>query len=193
MSQKIITDARTLSNAKYAEGMTRLTRNATCEGLTLAFTTFFKRTTYQCSGSNVEKARIMDKEYYSWEAELQAMWPGILRELATTRPDLVPDVDKMPKTGWTMFQANMLSAVNNCPANPQEERAQRYQASIDTYLRELAKVNGSLPPDTEKMKSQQQHHQREQTASRLTAAAFDPCRHDLTALTMRRLRTWLKN
>jgi hypothetical protein len=192
-AQEVTTDARTITNAKYAEGTTRQTRNATSEGLGLAFTTFFKRTTYQCSGSNVEKARIMDKEYYSWDAELQAMWPGILRELATTRPDLLPDLDQIPKTGWTLFQANMLSAVHNCPDDPQEERAQRYQASIDTYLRELAKVNGSLPPDTDKMKSQQQHHRKAQTAARLTAAAFDPCTHDLCAPTMKRLRTWLKD
>jgi hypothetical protein len=71
---------RKIINAKYAEGTTRQTRHATSEDLGLAMTTlsFFKRTTHQCSGANVEKARIMDKEYLVWEAELTAQWPGIL-------------------------------------------------------------------------------------------------------------------
>jgi hypothetical protein len=192
-TEQLVTEGRKIVNAKYAEGTTRHTRHATCEGLGLAMTAFFKRTTHQCSGANVEQARILDKDYWVWDAELQSQWPGILRDLADRRPDLLPDCEKMPKTGWTLFQANMLSAVHNCPTDPQEERATRYRASVDNYLRDLAKKNGNLPNDTDEIRGQALAHRQAQTAARLSATAFDLSTHDLKAPTLTRLRLWLKD
>jgi hypothetical protein len=94
----------------------------------------------------------------------------------------------MPKTGWTLYQANMLSAVHNCPADPQEETDLRYKDSVDNYLRELAMINGTLPRDTDEVKNKRKEYRRNQTEARLLPATFDVCDHEVKAPSMDRLR-----
>ena len=68
---------RSVSDACYAENVTR---DKISPGMDSIFTQLFTRSTYQCSGADDDKARIMDLEYFEWEALLEAQWPGLLRE-----------------------------------------------------------------------------------------------------------------
>ena len=183
---------RLLGAKKYAEGMDRTSRNIISEGEEIAMTTFFNRTTHQCSGADNSKARIMDTEYYEWEAQLNAQWPGILRELVALRPDLVPDLADIPKTGWTKFEANLLCALHYCPSDPMKERTDRHAKSLAGYRTELAKKAGSLPSNTDQENAATHQTQRDVIASRLTFAAFQPDAHVITSPTLKAFRKWLE-
>jgi hypothetical protein len=182
---------RGLGSAKYAEGMNAESRHTVSDELDTCYRRFFSRTTHQCSGSNNDKAAIMDTEYHVWGAKLDAQWPGILRELAATSPDCVPNLDAMPKTGWTDFQANLLSAVHGCPDDPAHERKERYRQNLHHYRRHLAQNNGALPRNTDEEDAaiKQKHNKR--TASRLKTAAFDPGTYPIHAPTLAAFRKWL--
>jgi hypothetical protein len=182
---------RELGAAKYAEGLTGKDRNVLTEAELWVYTTFFLRSTHQCSGANVDHARIMDKEYYVWEADLYAEWPGLLRELGQRRPDLVPDLDRMPTTGWTKFQANFLAAVHGCPDDTALECKKRKKHMLDKYCRGLAVKTGRLPAPTADQKTADDTHRRAQTLARLDQDLFSPYTHDVTAPTMPTFRAWL--
>jgi hypothetical protein len=183
---------RLLGAQQYAEGMDRKSRNILCEGEEIAMTTFFNRTTHQCSGADNSRARIMDTEYYEWEAQLHAQWPGILRELVALRPDLVPDLAEIPKTGWTKFQANLLSALHYCPSDPMQERTDRHAESLAQYRTTLAKKSGSLPMNTAEENASLRETKRDRAASRRTFAAFKPDAHVITSPSLEAFRAWLK-
>jgi hypothetical protein len=182
---------RSITSAKYAEGMDGKSRNQVSAELDMCYRRFFSRTTHQCSGSSNDKAAIMDTEYHVWGAKLDAQWPGILRELAATSPDCVPDLDAMPKTGWTDFQANLLSAVHGCPDDPSLERKERYRKHLHHYRHALAQTNGALPRNTDEENAAIKQTQQRRTASRLTTAAFDPRTYAIHAPCLKTFRKWL--
>jgi hypothetical protein len=191
-SQVALDESRSCANARYAEGTDRTSRNFVSDGETMAYDTFFHRTTHQCSGADVARSRILDREYFTWEADLSAQWPGILRELAGAHPHLLPDLAAIPKTGWTKFQASMLAAVHGCPDDPTKERTLRHAKSVAVHCRRLATKAGRLPPWTIMEKEVALEKQRAVIQSRLTASAFDPTKYEVTAPTMPAFREWLK-
>jgi hypothetical protein len=190
-SQVALDASRSCANARYAEGTDRTSRNMVGHGEDMAYDTFFHRTTHQCSGADVGRSRIMDREYFTWEADLSAQWPGILRELAVAHPQLVPALGAIPKTGWTKFEASMLAAVHGCPDDPTKEREDRHARSVAAHCRHLAVKAGRLPVQTIAEKNEDHKERRAVLQSRLTASEFDPTTYEVTAPTLDAFRNWL--
>ena len=180
---------RSIEDASYA---TDVNRDKIGEALDKVLTAFFNGTTHQCSGADQSKARIMDVDYFQWDAELSGQWPGLLRELAAKHPHLVPDLQDMPKTGWTDFEACLLSAVHASPNDPKEEREVRTKKRNTEYNTILAQKKGSLPPTTETERAKARAQRRQRVSSRLKYDTFDPAAYDIRAPAMRTFRAWLK-
>jgi hypothetical protein len=183
-----LNDGRALRDACYANAVTR---NKVTEGMDLLFHRFFHRTTHQCSGANNSKARIMDTEYHLWEALLHSNWPALLRELAGERPDLVPDLADMPNTGWTDFDACMLSAVHQTIPDTEAEQALRHKEFIADYCDRMSRVRGELPAKSKAELDADQNQRRARTASRLQQETFKPAEYFIEAPRLKTFRTWL--
>jgi hypothetical protein len=180
---------RSISNACYAENVTR---DKIPPGMDSVFMQFFMRSTHQCSGADNDKARIMDHEFYEWEAMLEAQWPGLLREQALHQPDQVPDLEAMPRSGWTDYQACMLSALEQTSQDAAEERSVRQNKYLIAYRLQLARVRGELPSFTKKEEAARKKIQHDRTASRLQPDSFNPAEYTIQAPTLRTFRAWLK-
>jgi hypothetical protein len=189
--QEALAVLRSTSNANYAEGTDRTSRNIVSEGETMAYKTFFFRTTHQASGADVSRSRILDRTYTTWGADLSAQWPGLLREVAEYRPDLLPDMKQMPKTGWSKFEASMLSAVHACPDDPVAERKDRHAKYLENYRMHLARKGGRLPKCTDAQLEERSKHEKAQIAARVTPGAFDPETYTVTAPMLDTFRAWL--
>ena len=183
-----LVSGRSITEAVYAEN---ISRDKTPEGLAHVYKHFYSRSTYQCSGAVQEKARIMDMEYYEWEAQLHAEWPTLLRELAAAHPHLVPKADAMPKTGWTEFDASLLAAIHQVPDDPAAAKKQLRLDFLETYCNSLARKNGCLPPVSDAVKDEVAQARRDRTASRLNVATFDPATYTIIAPQLRSFRKWL--
>jgi hypothetical protein len=183
-----VLEGRGVEDASYAEHVTRDKIN---EVIDAAFKNFYERTTYQCSGAKTEQARIMDKPLYEWEAELAAMWPSLLREIAEERPQLVPALSDTPKSGWSDFEACLLSAVHSPPVDPVEEQTLRTQDFKKDYVVHLARMRGALPRATEQETKAMHDERAQRTASRLHRETYDPHNYSITAPSLRTLRLWL--
>ena len=184
----VIEDQRSLQDASYAENVTR---DKTPEGMSTVFGHFFSRSTHQCSGSDQQKTRIMSEELYEWEADLQSQWPGMLRELADNHPHLVPNLEDIPKTGWTDFEACLLSAVHASPPDAALEKSTQYKAFIDKYLVKLATKRGCLRPASKTKLAQEKETRRQRTDSRLRQDTFDPAAYKIEAPSLATFRRWL--
>ena len=179
---------RSLHECNYATEVTRVKIN---EGMDIIMDRFFTRTTHQCSGASNSKARIMDKDLHQWEALLHSNWPALLRELAMDRPDLVPDLDSIPKTGWTDFDASMLSAVHAEVPDAEAEQARRHKQFMLVLCNRLGVVRGCLPPKTPEEIAASKERWRARTASRLTKEKFDPLAYEIRAPLLKTFRKWL--
>ena len=184
-----ILPGRAINDAAYPENVTR---DKTPEGMGHMFKHFYSRSTYQCSGATHEKARIMDMEYFEWEALLQSQWPDLLREVAQAMPHLVPKTEDMPPTGWTDFQANMLSAVRQVPADAAGAQEARRVDFLTKYCNHLARLRGCLPPLSKQEKRDDQRRRRLRTASRRSPEAFDAETYAIAAPRLETFRVWLK-
>ena len=185
-------EGRGISDACYAENVER---NKTPEGLDIVFNAFFHRTTYQCSGADNDKARIMDKDIHEWNALMVAQWPALLRELADARPDLVPNVEKMPKQGWTDFEASILAATcqhMHYERDPIEEFESRKKAALKKYCNRLAQIRGCLPPTSKEEKERDREKQRRRTQMRLKQEDFNPAFYSVRAPQLATFRLWLQ-
>jgi len=180
---------RSVSDACYAENVKR---DKIPPGMDSIFTQFFTRSTYQCSGADDDKARIMDLEFFEWEALLEAQWPGLLREQALRQPDQVPVLADMPSTGWTDYEACMLSALEPNPVDATEERLVRRTKFLIEYRLQLARVRGELPTSTKAELAARKQIQHDRTASRLHLGTFNPAEYYIQAPSLRTFRAWLK-
>ena len=184
-----VEDGRGIEDACYAEDVTRCKVN---DGMDTAFRNFYSRTTYQCSGADQEKTRIMDKELFEWEGMLQARWPALLREVAAATPGMVPNAEDMPKSGWTEFQACLMSAVQQVPADTAAEQKKRTDDFMGVYYLHLARLRGALPGATVKEELAKKAVQADRVRQRLDMDLFDPATYDIRAPTLRLFRKWLK-
>ena len=179
---------RTLDAACYAENVNR---NKIPESMSNIFMQFFHRSTYQCSGADQDKARIMDMEFFEWEAELTALWPGLLREEAARMPDQVRVLSDMPEGGWTDYQACMLSAVEQKTQNAAEEQDQRRTKYLVAYRLELARTRGELSPKTNAENAADAQTRKDRLTARLRPEDFDPSTYTIKAPTLKTFRLWL--
>jgi hypothetical protein len=182
--------SKSIGAACYAENVER---EKVTEGMTHMFRTFFMDSTHQCSGADNSKARIMDKELFAWEGQLHAAWPGLLRALSKSHPELLPSMDDIPKKGWSDFDACLLSAVHTETPDPEAERKERYDEFLRTYVAQLARTRGCLPPATKKEKAAAAAVRAARTKSRMTKEVFVPAEYTIKAPSLEMFRTWLES
>ena len=97
-----------IGDVNYKAGVNRC-KNTEAEEYMLY--TYFYNSTIQVSGADTA-TRIQDKSYYEWEADMHANYPLMIRKLTGLWPNLKPmREDAHPTTGWTNWQANILSAL----------------------------------------------------------------------------------
>ena len=102
------------------------------------------------------------------------------------------DLSAIPKTGWTVFQANLLAAVHACPDDPLREREARYKDHMAGYTLALARVNGTVRMPTNQEAEERLQQRRDRTKARLTEAAYDPTAYNIQAPTNEAFEIWLK-
>jgi hypothetical protein len=182
-------EADSIADAKYKENTKK---NSVPSGMDSIFMQFFVRSTYQCSGADDDRARIMSKPFFEWSAQLHADWPGLLREMAMTHPELVPDLDNPPAKGWSNFDACLLSATLSPPEDPKTERTTRFDDSLTAYARHLGVVKGDFHAKTEKEKEVESEDRAARRKHRREGAAtFHPATYEIVAPTLETFRAWL--
>jgi hypothetical protein len=178
-----------IEDAKYSEDATR---DKVSPIRAAGFKMFYESSTYMCSGADNSKSRILDCPQFEWQGDMEGQWPGILREVASRYPHLVPDIDDIPKTGWTREQANMLCAAHSTPTDPAAEARERAKEFHRQYVDTNARKNGHMRKLTKEEEDMAMAARAAVAKTLLTKEAFDPLTHIITTPNFPKFKAWLK-